>query len=136
MTRGHDPSCAVDSHAHVALSCGSRLAGVEAHPHSDGHAVRPLVLRESALAGDRGGDRVPGPPEGDEERVALRVDLLPTCSRERFTQKPLVLCQDIAIAVPKLLEQLGRALDVRKEEGDGADGKLGHEQMLCGCGSS
>jgi hypothetical protein len=46
--------------------------------------------------------------------------------RERVTQDAAVLGEDIRVAVPELVQQLRRALDVGEEEGDCARGQLGH----------
>ena len=70
MPGGRDPRGAVDVDADVALVGHERLAGVEPHPHADRPVRRappcPRAAAASASAA-RG--------EGDEERVALRVDL-------------------------------------------------------------
>ena len=94
---------------------------MEAHPHAD----RPEG--ESRL---RVGGRLRAHParrERDEEGVPLRVDLdaavalkasrkTRRCSRERLGVG----------SCAERVQQLGRALDVGEEKGDGAGGKLGH----------
>jgi hypothetical protein len=56
----------------------------------------------------------------------LRVDLVAAVSGERLPEQPLVLAHDWAIAVPQLLHEARRPLDVREEERDGAGRRLGH----------
>src|SRR5262249_48141953 len=73
-----------------------------------------------------GGDGVAGTSEGGEERVPLRVDLVPFVRRDRRTEDLRVLRQDRVIPLPQLLKQTGRSLDVGEEERDGACGAFGH----------
>ena len=72
---GREPCRTDDVDAEVALRADRRLAGVQAHPHADALAARPLVLLVRALSVDRGDHGVPRPGERVEEGVALRVDL-------------------------------------------------------------
>ena len=131
VARRADPRRADDVHADVALVADRRLAGVQAHPHLDLGAARPLVRRERALAGDRGRDRVARTPERVEERVALRVDLAPAGRAERLAQDPPVVGDDRRrIRSPSSLEQLGRALDVREEERDRSGRVVGHRAII------
>ena len=93
------------------------------------HSVRPGVRGERPLRRDCGQRGVPRPAKGDEERVALRVDLLSAVLGEGRAQDAPVLGQHLAVAVAQLLEQAGRALDVREEEGDGPARELGHPRF-------
>src|SRR2546426_11646429 len=77
------------------------------------------MLGESALRSRAGQCSVPRAAEGDEERVALGIDLLPAVLVECRAEDPAVLGQHLAVPVTELLEQAGRALDVREEGGDG-----------------
>ena len=97
MPGGHDPRRPVDAQAVVALVAEARLAGVEPDPHAERGAVRPRVPGEAALARRRGEHGVPRLAEGDEERVALRVDLLPVVLGERCPQNPPVVGQHLAV---------------------------------------
>src|SRR5204862_3348745 len=74
--------------------------------------------------------RIAGPRERDEERVALGVDLDPAVLGERSPQSAPVLGQRIRIRVAELVQQAGRPLDVREEEGDGAGGELSHPAII------
>ena len=64
-----DPCALVHVEADIALLRQARLARVQPHPHP----YRPVGKR--ALAGRCSGNGVRCTGEGDEERVALRVDL-------------------------------------------------------------
>jgi hypothetical protein len=120
VRRGGDASSAMDVDADVVTADDERLARVQAHAHADGGAVRPGVRGERLLGGygrSQPGDRV---REGDEEAVALRVDLAPAVPVEGVPQQPTVFRQDLGILVAEIVEQPGRALDVREEERDNA----------------
>ena len=110
----------MDVDADVPLLADDGLARVEAHAHPQGRPARPFVLGQRSLCGDRGGNRVPGTLEAVEERVALGVDLLASPRTERVADQAAVLGERIGVSVAELLEQLGRALDVGEDEGDGA----------------
>ena len=58
--------------------------------------VRPCVLRQAALALHGRRDGVLRPPEGHEERVALRVDLVSVVLGERAAQDALVVGERLA----------------------------------------
>ena len=75
-------------------------------------------------------DRVRGSREGDEEGVALRVDLDARVSLECVPQSPAVLGQDLRIPVSVLVEQPRRAFDVREEEGDRSARQLAHSGII------
>ena len=69
--------------------------------------------------------------EGDEEGVALRVDLDAAVSLERVAQDAAVLGQRVRVALrAELVEKPRRALDVGEEKGDGAARKLAHAASL------
>ena len=78
------------------------------------------MRREGALRGDRGRDCVTCAREGEEERVALRVDFRSAARPERLAHDAAVVARHIAVLVTELLEQPRRAFDVRKDERDGA----------------
>ena len=90
----------MDREADVALPGSGRLARVDADPHPHLDAVRPLVVGERTLDRDRRSDGVRGAAEGDEERVALRVDLLAPMRGERLPQQPLLIGQQLPVAEP------------------------------------
>jgi len=73
------------------------LARVHAHAHAQLGAFWPVVRCEGALTVGGRSRGVAGPREDEEERIALRVDLLTAVSGERLAQKALVLGQDAPI---------------------------------------
>ena len=80
---------------------------------------------ERLLPGLGGGDRTGSGRERDEERVALRVDLDAVVRGERGPKDAPVLCERLGVPVgAERVQQAGRALDVREEEGDRAAREL------------
>ena len=110
-----DAGGAMDVHADVALVRNGRLPRVDAHPNRELEPALRLLGR---------GQRVGGPGEGDEERVALCVDLDAAVTLERLAQHAAVLFQQPGVGLPVLAQQPGRAFDVREQEGDGAGREL------------
>ena len=82
------------------------------------------MRRDRALRVHRSRDRVPGTGKDDEERVALRVDLVSGVAFEGLPQKALMLGEDLAIALAELAFESRRAFDVREQKRDGAPRKL------------
>ena len=70
--------------------------------------------------------------EGEEERVALRVDLDPAFGRARLAHDGAVLGESVGVRVrAELVQELRRALDVGEEEGDGAGREVGsHARVI------
>ena len=97
VPRSRDPCRTVDVHAHVALVGSNRLTRVDSHSHP----YRPLTQR--ALRVERSRGRVCRTGKGDEERVALGVDLDTIVGGERFSQDPAVLGEDVRIPVTELV---------------------------------
>ena len=119
MCRSRDPRRAVDVHSHVALLGQLGLAGVDSHPNAD----RPVAERRAG----RGPccDRIRCPPEGDEESVALRVDLDAAVPFERFSQRGAVTGEELGVTGSMLEKQPRRAFDVGEEKRDGSGRQFG-----------
>ena len=113
--------------ADVTLSSQDRLAGMDAHPHAD------RLGRQRVLGLARREQRLPRVGEGDEEGVALRVDLDPAVRRERRSQRAPVLSQRVCVPLgAQLVQQRGRALDVGEQERDGAGRQIAHQRASSG----
>ena len=126
MSCSRDPRRFVHTKADVTLIADARLAGMQAHPHSDGASLGPRVGGEVALRVGGRSDCVLRASEGDEERISLRVHFAATVRGERGAQDPLVVRERVPVARAELLQHKRRALDVREEEGDGAAWELEH----------
>ena len=68
--------------------------------------------------------------EGDEERIALGVDLDAVVPRERIPEHPAMLGENVCVAVTELLEQSRRPFDVGEEKRDRSARKLPHADMI------
>jgi hypothetical protein len=112
----------VYAEADVPVSVLGRFSGVNPHPHTQLRAVGPLEPGEGTLAVDGCRHRVLGASEGDEERVALGVDLVSAVSLESLAEQSLMLRERLPVQRAEPLQQAGRSLDVREEKGDGAGG--------------
>jgi hypothetical protein len=127
-----DASRAVDRETDVALPGGGGLAAVDADPHPNLHTVRPGLGNQGLLDRDRRRNRVCGAAEGDEECVALGVDLAAVVGGERLAQHHLVAGEHLTVALPAdLLEQRGRSLDIREQESDRAAQTLRRAPPSC-----
>ena len=102
----------VDCEADVAPVGDLGRAGVEADPHAQLGAGRPRMLPQRPLGGDRGEHPVARAAKRGEERVSLRIDLVPAVGGEGLAQEPLVLGEDGPVLVAELPEQPRRSLDV------------------------
>jgi hypothetical protein len=110
----------VHAESDVPLLADRGLACVHAHPHTNLAVLGPVVLGERALRRGGGGNRRFCAGKGDEERVALGVDLLSPGLVHCPPEDVPVLGQGVRVALAEHLEQARRALDVREEEGDGS----------------
>jgi hypothetical protein len=110
----------------VPLVSDGGLSRVQAHAHTHLLALGPVVLCQSALSHYGSAESRVCAREGEEERVTLRVDLAPFARVYRFPQNAPMVGEDVAIPLPELLQQPGRSLDVREQEGDGPTWELGH----------
>jgi hypothetical protein len=120
-----DPGRAVDAESDVPFARCGGLSRVDAHPHAKLRAVRPGVLGKPALTRDRRSDSILRAPEGDEERVTLRVDFVASVFSKGRSQNGLMIHERHAVAVSsEPFQQLRGSLDVREQEGDGPDRKL------------
>ena len=110
---------------------------MEAHPDAQVGAPGPRVRGERALCRDGGGDGVPGSFEAEEERIALRVDLLTVPHGELVANEAPVLGENLGVPVAEPLDKLGRAGDVREDERDRAAAQhVRRHQALSRCSSS
>ena len=106
------------SEADVPLFSDGRLPRVQTHPHSHLVAVRPVVGGKSSLRVYGGSERGVRRRECEEEGLALVVDLTAASLFDRFPQDLLMLGEDGSVPLAQLLQEPGRALDVREQERD------------------
>jgi hypothetical protein len=125
---GADARGAVHVEPDIVIAHQLWSAGVQAHAHLQAGALRPGVVSQSTSTLRGCCDGLGGAGEGDEEGIALGIHLGPTLRRKRRPQQCLVLSQHPRVVVAKALEELGAALDVGEQEGNGATGELCHGQ--------
>jgi hypothetical protein len=83
-----------------------------------------------ALYLDGGTCSVLRPSEHEEERVSLGVHLDAVARGEDPPDDAPMAGEDVGVALAEPLEQLGRALDVGEDEGDGPRRQLGHTTIV------
>src|SRR3954447_26208934 len=113
-----DPCRPVDPETHVAVAGLLCIAGVDADPDADRGVVRPRLCPESTLDSARRGDPLPRLLEIDEERVALRAELVAAVRRPGLAGDRSMPRQQLRVAVaPDRPLERRRAFDVREQEG-------------------
>ena len=115
-----DAGGVMDIEADVPLARQNRLAGVQPHPHSHGCRSQESLAELRRRRGVRRG------AEDHEERVSLRVDLGPAVLRERLAEECPMRGEQVGIGGTVLVEEIGGALDVREEQGEGAGREVAH----------
>ncbi|CAN5650353.1 hypothetical protein BH20ACT14_BH20ACT14_17810 [soil metagenome] len=112
-----DPRRPVDVKPDVALFRDEGLAGVDSHAHLH----RPVCKRRPCAFCRH--DRVRRTREGDEERIALRVDLDPARLLESLAENPPMLAEQLGVAGAVLAKKPRRTCDIGEEECDRAGRK-------------
>ena len=115
MCQRGDSRAAMHVYPDVAIRRHCRRPGVESHAHADRAGA------ECRLPRPGGRDCAGGGGERNEERVALCVHLDAAVGGERIPEQPTMLGERVRVPVrAERVQQTGRALDVREEEGDRA----------------
>ena len=130
MSGGHDPSGVVHVQADVRALHQLRLAGMDADANRDLTVLRPCVRGERLLRAGGCRDRVANGGEGDEERISLRVDLVPVLGVKCLAKQAPVHCEQVGVGVTGALQQLRRSLDVREQERDCARRRRRHRASI------
>lgn len=117
---GADAVGPVHAHADVSLGPEVGLGGVKTHADLGSRSGRPGVRCERALHRDCGEDGILDAPEGDEERIALGIDLPSLVLGECRPQQLSVLAKHVGVPLAQCPDELRRSLHVSEEERDGA----------------
>src|SRR4051794_14680684 len=120
----------MDGETHVVRRGDRRLAGVQTDSHEHAGAFRPLLGCQCALHRHSRGERVPGPREGYEEPVPLRIDLATTVISTRAADQAIVTAQHLRVALAEQAEKACGTLDVGEQERDGPGGQPRHGPWL------
>ena len=124
---GRADACrAMDGKPGVPAVSSRGLARVQTHPDLDLGTRRPGMGTKGELTLDCGQQRLTRARERDEERIALRVDLVAAVGVERLPEQALMVAEDRAVVITQPLHQPRRSLDVREKEGDDAGGWIDH----------
>jgi hypothetical protein len=105
---------------------GDRVAGVDADPDPDQRTGGPVMARQGPLDLKRAPHRLLRARERHEKRIPLGVHLMAALGGDRGADQPLVLGQNLRVALPQRLDQPRRTLDVGEQERDRAARKLTH----------
>jgi hypothetical protein len=93
-----DARCSMDTKTDVSLFSDNRLGRVKTHAHPHLLSIRPFMGDQRILSGEGRANCVLRASEGDEESVALRIDLPPARLLEDGPEDPLVLFEDAGVA--------------------------------------
>jgi hypothetical protein len=116
VTRRTDAGPPVHIEPDIPLVGKDRLTGVQPDPDAD-RAECELALDLRCCA-----DGIRGTRKGAEEGVALRIHLDPAVRGKGVAHHAPVVVERNRVLIVELVQQLGRALDIREEECDGAGG--------------
>lgn len=120
VCRGGDARRPVNVETPVGVPHQPPLTGVKAHPDADPGPAREGKRGKRPLPLDRRLQRRPGVGEDHEERVTLGGDLDTAEPGEHLAQQPVVRGDHLVVSAAERLKELGGALHVAEEEGDGA----------------
>ncbi len=123
-----DPCSTMYGEPRVATLRRDRLTRVQPHAHLDLGPVGPRMRQQRELALHRREHCLPSAGEGDEEGIALRVDLVTAVGCEGGSQQPLMVGKQFGVALAELLDQARRTLDVREQKRDRAARQLRHRR--------
>ena len=135
VPRVADPSRPVDGEPDVLVADRCRLARVHTDPDAQIDALGPGVRGQGVLRRDCGLDRLAGPAESDEERVAVGVELATARLAPGAAEQALVVADHGLVAVAQAADERRRALHVAEQEGDGGGLVRAHVQGVSHEGS-
>lgn len=99
MGGGSDTSRAVDVDADVVLTDQERLTCMNAHADTDLDSIRPALCSEAGLRLRSSGGRGSRVAKGDEEAIALRVDLASAVLLKCLAQDPTVIDENLGVPI-------------------------------------
>jgi hypothetical protein len=123
VRRRANPGRAMHVDPDVVPAHHPRLARVQPDPDLHPRPARPGAPGEPPLRRNRRTRGIAGAREDDEERVALRAQLVTAVRRDGAADDPAVLVKDVGVAFAKVLEKPRRALDIAEQQRDCAGRK-------------
>src|SRR4051794_29637796 len=115
MARSTDAGRSNHIQPDIALPAALGVAGMHSHARQNSHAFGPWMGYDCSLALHGCLNRIDGARKGDEEAIALRIDLATVMCLEDRAQQRTILGEHIAVAYAEPLEQLCRVLNVREQ---------------------
>jgi hypothetical protein len=109
MPYGGDARALMHVETDIPLVRQPRLARVQPDAHHRAAGKCALAVRSS-------GDRLRSPGEGDEKRIALRVDLDALVLGKHRAESPPMLVQRLPVVVAELMQQPRRTLVIREQQ--------------------
>jgi hypothetical protein len=125
-----DPGSAMDAHAEIPTRPKIGLGSVHPHAHCEAATVGPPFGLVRLLCRDGRRDGVLRSVEGDEEALALRVDLVASVGVDCATDQLTVAGEHVAVCMAEPPEHARRSLHVGEQERDRADRKPAHHGLM------
>src|SRR5215468_9394125 len=92
MSGAHDASGVMHVQTGVVVSAYLRLAGVQAHTHTNGCTFRPGMAGKGLLHLHSSGDSIGSTSKGDEKAVTLCIDFMTGMRLEGTPQQGATVC--------------------------------------------
>jgi hypothetical protein len=102
---------------------------MQAHTHTHRDTLGPAVGLERSVGGDGRRDCFLRSLKDGKELIGAAVDLVAARLRYGAPEQAPVLAQDGAVAIPELLHEPSRPLDVREEQSHGPARQLRHVDL-------
>ena len=129
VARRRDPRRADHVEARVPLVTEMRDTRMEPHPHLHDDPVGPPMVADPRLPGERRAQSRLNLVEDGRDLVACCVDLGAAVRCDLLAQQAADVGDEARVAAPGAPDELGRALDVREEEGDGSGWQRVHHEQ-------
>jgi hypothetical protein len=122
MPGGGDAGGAVHIHAHIPGGTEVRHPGMQPHAHANRDVLWPSLPGKCRLSGCDCPDGVVSTREGEEEGIALGVDLAAATLCHSCAQQLALGSQHFGVLLTQRLQKASGSFDIGKEEGDRAGG--------------
>ena len=137
VTGGGDAGGAMDVEPDVVVAHELRRPGMQPHAHPQGGALAARHAPASARVASAAAATAWGAVAKATKKASPWVSTsTPLVRGEGRAQQRLMLAQGTGVLVAQPLEQLGAALDVGEQEGDGAGGEWCHGDLSLGGGAA
>ena len=128
VTGRHDPRGAVERWPEVVALARGGLPNVKPHPHPKRPGLTPRLVPEAVLGFEAGAYAVRRGAEDGHQSVPGRLHHLPVRALHRVAEDRVVALERLRHGLPRLLPQLGAALEVCEQKGEGLRRQLSTHQ--------